>query len=138
MKKFDLIVVGAGSGLDIVAEADEKGLKTALVEEGPLGGTCHNRGCVPSKMLIHHADVAETIRNSNKFFIKSQIESIDFGAIVKSVNGQIDREAEEMAKALASSKNVCRVFSIGSFSVPMGEKRNDLLTREYKEDFSDL
>ncbi|MBI2326733.1 dihydrolipoyl dehydrogenase [Candidatus Curtissbacteria bacterium] len=106
MKKFDLIVVGAGSGLDIVAEADEKGLKTALVEEGPLGGTCHNRGCVPSKMLIHHADVAETIRNSQKFFIKSKIEAIDFPAIVKGVNGQIDREAEEMAKALASSKNV--------------------------------
>lgn len=106
MKKFDLIVIGAGSGLDIVAEADEKGLKTALVEEGPLGGTCHNRGCVPSKMLIHHADVAETIRNSEKFFIKSKIETIDFSAIVKSVNDQIDREAQEMAKALSESPNV--------------------------------
>ena len=106
MKKFDLIVIGAGSGLDIVAEADEKGLKTALAEEGPLGGTCHNRGCVPSKMLIHHADVAETIRNSSKFFIKSRIESIDFPAIVKSVNDQIDGEAQEMAKAISQSTNV--------------------------------
>lgn len=106
MKKFDLIVVGAGSGLDIVAAADEKGLKTALVEEGPLGGTCHNRGCVPSKMLIHHADVAETIRNSGKFFIKSKIEAIDFGAITKSVNDQIDAESKEMAQALSESKNV--------------------------------
>lgn len=106
MRKFDLIVVGAGSGLDIVAVADQKGLKTALVEEGPLGGTCHNRGCVPSKMLIHHADVAETIRNSQKFFIKSKIESIDFPAIVKSVNDQIDRETEEMAEAISQSSNV--------------------------------
>lgn len=106
MKKYDLIVVGAGSGLDIVAEADEKGLKTALVEEGPLGGTCHNRGCVPSKMLIHHADVAEIIRNSQKFFIKSNIEAIDFGAIIKSVNGQIDSEAAKMAKAISQSTNV--------------------------------
>lgn len=106
MKKYDLIVVGAGSGLDIVADADEKGLKTALVEEGPPGGTCHNRGCVPSKMLIHHADVAEIIRNSQKFFIKSKIEAIDFGAIIKSVNGQIDSEAAEMAKAISQSTNV--------------------------------
>lgn len=106
VKKFDLIVVGAGSGLDIVAEADEKGLKTALVEEGPLGGTCHNRGCVPSKMLIHHADVAETIRNSAKFFIRSKIEAIDFAKITQSVNGQIDAESKQMADALSQSKNV--------------------------------
>lgn len=126
MKKFDLIVVGAGSGLDIVAAADEKGLKIALVEEGPLGGTCHNRGCVPSKMLIHHADVAETIKNSQKFFIKSKIESIDFPAIVKSVNGQIDQEAEEMAKALSESPNVTwykqRSRFIGPKTIQTGEE----------------
>lgn len=118
MKKYDLIVVGAGSGLDIVAVADEKGIRTALVEKGPLGGTCHNRGCVPSKMLIHHADIAETIRNSEKFFIKSKIEDIDFGAIVKSVNDQIDREAEEMAKAISQSSNVTWYKQMSKFIGP--------------------
>lgn len=126
MKKYDLIVVGAGSGLDIVAAADERGLKVALVEEGPLGGTCHNRGCVPSKMLIHHADVAEVIRNSNKFFIKSKIEGIDFSAIVKSVNDQIDKEAEEMAKAISQSSNVTwykqRSKFIGPKTMQMGDE----------------
>lgn len=133
MKKFDLIVIGAGSGLDIVAAADEKGLKTALIEEGPLGGTCHNRGCVPSKMLIHHADVVETIRNSEKFFIKSKIEAIDFSAIVKSVNDQIDREAEEMAEAISQSSNVTwykqRSKFIGPKTIQAGDEqiRADLI-----------
>ena len=61
-------MIGAGSGLDIASAAADKGLKTALIEPGPLGGTCLNRGCIPSKMLIHSADVAELIQNSNKFF----------------------------------------------------------------------
>lgn len=133
MKQYDLIVIGAGSGLDIVGAADEKGLKTALIEEGPLGGTCHNRGCVPSKMLIHHADVAETIRNSQKFFIKSNIESIDFSAIVKSVNDQIDKEAQDMAQELEKSQNVtwykARSKFIGPKTIQAGDEqiRADLI-----------
>lgn len=64
MKKFDVLVVGSGAGLEVASFAAERGLSVALVEEGPLGGTCLNRGCIPSKMLIHSADVAETIKNS--------------------------------------------------------------------------
>ena len=61
MKKFDLIVIGAGSGLNISSAAADRGLKVAVVEKGPMGGTCLNRGCIPSKMLIHSADVVEII-----------------------------------------------------------------------------
>ena len=61
MNKFDLMVIGSGSGLEVSSEAAERGLSVAVVEEGPFGGTCLNRGCIPSKMLIHSADVMETI-----------------------------------------------------------------------------
>jgi len=69
MKEYDLIVIGAGSGLDVAASATGKGYKVAIVEKGPMGGTCLNRGCIPSKMLIHSADVAQTIDNAKKFGI---------------------------------------------------------------------
>ena len=56
MKKFDLIVIGSGSGLDVAnAAAKEKGFKVAIIEKDKLGGTCLNRGCIPSKLLIHSA-----------------------------------------------------------------------------------
>ncbi len=118
LKKFDVLVVGAGSGLDIVSYASEKGLKVALLEEGPLGGTCHNRGCIPSKMLIHGADVAETIRNSEKFGITSKIENIDFGKFVKSISDQLDYEAEEMEKAVQEDQKTTLYKKRGKFVGP--------------------
>ena len=52
-----MIVIGSGSGLEVSSEAAERGLSVAVVEHGPFGGTCLNRGCIPSKMLIHSAGV---------------------------------------------------------------------------------
>ncbi len=49
MQHFDMIVIGSGSGLEVSLEAAERGLSVAIVERGPFGGTCLNRGCIPSK-----------------------------------------------------------------------------------------
>lgn len=56
MKEYDVIVIGSGAGSIIVDQALAHGLKVALVDRGPLGGTCLNVGCIPSKMLIFPAD----------------------------------------------------------------------------------
>jgi mycothione reductase len=62
-ENFDLIVIGSGSGLDVAnAAASQNGLKVAIIEKDMMGGTCLNRGCIPSKLLIRSADVAETIQ----------------------------------------------------------------------------
>ena len=66
MQKFDLIVIGGGSGLDIASAVPQHGLKVAIIEKDRLGGTCLNRGCIPSKLLIHSANVR---RNNKKFRI---------------------------------------------------------------------
>ena len=58
MERFDVLVVGTGSGMLVASAAVDNGFKTALVDHGPMGGTCINRGCVPSKMLIYPADIA--------------------------------------------------------------------------------
>ncbi len=54
-KGYDVMVIGSGSGMGIVNEALSGGLKVALVDRGPYGGTCLNPGCIPSKMLIYPA-----------------------------------------------------------------------------------
>lgn len=118
MKRFDVIVVGSGAGLEVASFADENNLKVALIEEGPLGGTCLNRGCIPSKMLIHSAEVAETIQNSEKFGIKAKVESIDFQSIVKRVTVSVDEDSAQIERAVRQSRNLTLFKTKGKFTGP--------------------
>jgi len=118
MKKFDVIVIGSGAGLEVASFAAQRGLTAAIVEEGPLGGTCLNRGCIPSKMLIHSADVAETIKNSEKFGIKSKIESINFAAIVKRVSEVVDTDSSGIEQSIKEGDNPTLYKVRGKFIGP--------------------
>ena len=86
MREFDFVVIGAGSGLDVAAAAANRGQDVAVVDDGPLGGTCLNRGCIPSKMLLHRADVATTIQDAGQFGIDTEITDTDFAGMVREVN----------------------------------------------------
>jgi dihydrolipoamide dehydrogenase len=83
MKQYDVIVIGSGAGTIIVDEAVTKGLKVALVDKGPLGGTCLNLGCVPSKVLIYAADRIVEIQEAKKLGIVAEIKNIDFASIME-------------------------------------------------------
>ncbi|HLG23910.1 MAG TPA: dihydrolipoyl dehydrogenase [Candidatus Nanoarchaeia archaeon] len=115
MQTFDLIVIGAGSGLNISSKASEMGLKVAIIEKGPMGGTCLNRGCIPSKIIIHSADVAETIRNSKNFGISSKISSVDFRSITSRASSIVDSEAKGIKEAIEEDKNTTLFNSEGKF-----------------------
>ena len=106
MRHFDLIVIGSGSGLEVSSEAAERGLSVAVVESGPFGGTCLNRGCIPSKMLIHCADVAETIRRADLFGIKARVEAVDWGSIMKRVYDEIDGDAQAVEEGNRQAPNI--------------------------------
>ena len=104
---YDLIVIGGGSGLRVMSHAaHEYGWKVALIEEGPLGGTCLNRGCIPSKILIHTADIVEEIKNAARFGIDAKIERIDFSAIMARANSFVDEEARKIKEGLRDNKNI--------------------------------
>jgi mycothione reductase len=106
MEKFDLIVIGSGSGLDVAnAAASDKGLKVAIIEKYKLGGTCLNTGCIPSKLLIHSADIIETIKQADTFGITIKDYSIDFQNIVNRVNKIVDSDANNIKKGLQENKN---------------------------------
>jgi|TARA_Y100000310_G_scaffold124950_2_gene123757 dihydrolipoamide dehydrogenase len=105
MQTFDLIVIGAGSGLNISSAAASKGMKVAVVEKGPMGGTCLNRGCIPSKIIIHSADVAETIKRSKSFGINSKLLSIDFKKITSRASNIVDKDARSIEEGINENKN---------------------------------
>lgn len=77
MKKYDVIVIGSGSGREIVELALNNGLSVAWVDKGPLGGTCLNVGCIPSKMLVYPADRIMEIQEAEKLGVKAEIKNID-------------------------------------------------------------
>jgi len=106
MAEFDLIVVGGGTGNNVAAAAADAGLETALVEKGPLGGTCLNRGCNPSKMLIQRANVLETVRGADRFGIDASVEDVDFQGIVEEMDETLSSIAADMEARYRETENV--------------------------------
>jgi dihydrolipoamide dehydrogenase len=104
-EKFDLIVIGSGSGLDVADAAANHGLNVAIIEKDMMGGTCLNRGCIPSKLLIHSANVAETIRRAKIFGINIGEFSVDFEKMVKRVNDFTDADSEAIKRSYQNSDN---------------------------------
>jgi dihydrolipoamide dehydrogenase len=100
MEKFDVLVVGSGSGMIVAANAVNNGMKTALVEFGPLGGTCLNRGCVPSKMLIYPADVVTMIKEAGAVGVKATVDSIDFKNIMNRMHELVKEDVERQERAM--------------------------------------
>ena len=119
MEEFDLIVIGSGSGLEVSSMAAERGLSVAVVEQGPFGGTCLNRGCIPSIMLIHCADVMETIQRSALFGIKAKVEALDWNFIIRRATEGIDADALAIEEGNRQSPNITVFKGSGRF---VGEK----------------
>ncbi|MCZ6571809.1 MAG: NAD(P)/FAD-dependent oxidoreductase [Planctomycetota bacterium] len=88
---YDVIVFGAGNANDVVRMAGKAGLRVAVVEKGPLGGTCANRGCIPSKLMIAYADRAGQVRSAGRFHIEAELRSIDGGKIIEETFGYTRR-----------------------------------------------
>lgn len=78
MKKYDVIVIGTGSGNIILDNAMEKGLKCAQIEKNKFGGTCLNRGCIPTKVMVTAADMVRSIQNSEEIAIDADSAKINW------------------------------------------------------------
>lgn len=85
---FDIAIIGAGpGGYSTALRAAELGKSVALIErDGTLGGTCLNRGCIPSKALLTAVHSVETIHNAERMGINATLQSIDFGDYVISAS----------------------------------------------------
>ena len=89
---FDLIVLGAGSGGYACAlRAAQLGLTVALVEKDKVGGTCLHRGCIPTKAMLHAAEVADSVRNGSQFGIHAAIDKVDLSGVVSYADSVVGR-----------------------------------------------
>jgi dihydrolipoamide dehydrogenase len=100
MKVFDVIVVGSGSGMMIAEAALNNGMNVALVEMDKLGGTCLNRGCIPTKMILYPADIINQIKHAELLGIKAKIVEIDFAGIMKRTREFVEHDRLPMEKSI--------------------------------------
>ncbi len=106
---FDVIVIGSGPGGYVGAiRAAQMGLKTAVVERDPLGcgGTCLQRGCIPTKALLHTADLYDDLRNAREFGIVAERVSIDFPALMSRKARIVTRLSRGIESYLFKKNNI--------------------------------
>jgi mycothione reductase len=106
IKEYDVIVVGSGTGATIVDNALNQGLKVAWVDKGPLGGTCLNVGCIPSKILIFPADRVVEIQEARKLGIDVEIQHVDFKAIMRRMRRIVGQSRHDIREGIGLVRNL--------------------------------
>ena len=120
MKKYDLILIGTGSGMEVVAAMTQENpnLRVAVIDKDAPGGICLTRGCIPSKLLIYPASVVRTVEKSREFGINTEIKSVDFKAVMKRMHSVIDRDVNMIRNAISQSKNIDYYTEQAEFTAP--------------------
>jgi mycothione reductase len=127
MKEYELIVIGSGAGMNVVSKARNAGLKVALVENWVMGGTCLNRGCIPSKILTYPAEMVRQIEHAREIGINAKIESIDYEMVRKRMWDLVlkDRHGIEEGVAADSGLDFYHTTArfIGPYTLQVGQEQ---------------
>ncbi|MHA2283281.1 MAG: dihydrolipoyl dehydrogenase [Promethearchaeota archaeon] len=129
METYDLVVIGSGAGLSVLNVGLQVGMNCALVEDTKLGGTCLTRGCIPSKVLVHPADLIREAQHAKKVGVQFNIEKIDWDLISKRMWSQID-ESKQMEEGLSHVPNLTMFRGTGEF---VGEYEMEVWPRDGNE-----
>ncbi|EOM76025.1 mycothione reductase [Rhodococcus rhodnii LMG 5362] len=92
-RRFDVAVIGSGSGNTLI-DRRFRDRDVALIESGVFGGTCLNVGCIPTKMFVHGADVARTVRSAARFGVDATVEGVRWPDVIARVFGRVDPLSE--------------------------------------------
>lgn len=114
MQHFDVAILGAGSGLMIMEGARDHGKTCAVIEKGAFGGTCLNRGCIPSKMLVYPADLIREAQRGERVGIRFGSMEMDWSKIARRMRRQIDVN-QELAVEVEQTRGVTVFRGEGSF-----------------------
>lgn len=115
---FDVVILGGGSGGYAAAlRSAQLGKSVALIEKDKLGGTCLHRGCIPTKALLHSAEVADVTREAAHYGVNAQFQSIDMNVVNKYRDGIVDRLFKGLT-GLVASKPITVVSGEGRLTGP--------------------
>lgn len=121
---FDVVILGGGSGGYAAAlRSAQLGKSVALIEKDKLGGTCLHRGCIPTKALLHSAEIADNVKDAAHYGIQATFGSIDMPAVNKYRDGIVDKLFKGLT-GLVSSKNITVVAGEGKMAGPRTIKVN--------------
>jgi dihydrolipoamide dehydrogenase len=115
---FDVLILGAGSGGYACAlRAAQLGLNVGLVEKGNVGGTCLHVGCIPTKALLHAAEVADSARESAQFGVRATFEGIDMAGVNSYKDGVVSRLFKGLT-GLIKSRGITVIEGAGRLTGP--------------------
>jgi len=128
-QNFDLVVLGGGSGGYAAAlRASELGLSVALVEKDKVGGTCLHRGCIPTKALLHSAEVADVSRESAKYGVHADFHGIDIGAVTSYREGVVSSKYKGL-QGLLKARKITTIEGEGRLTSPSTVQVGDTTLR---------
>lgn len=117
-QNFDLVVLGAGSGGYAAAlRAAELGMSVALIEKNKVGGTCLHVGCIPTKALLHAAEVADVSRDAAKFGVTTKFEGIDIAAVTSYREGIVASKYKGL-QGLIKARGITMIEGAGKLVSP--------------------
>jgi dihydrolipoamide dehydrogenase len=117
-QNFDIVILGGGSGGYAAAlRASELGFSVGLIEKGKLGGTCLHVGCIPTKALLHSAEVADVTRESAKYGITSDFKGIDIAAVTAYREGIVSGKFKGL-QGLIKSRGITVIQGEGKLVSP--------------------
>ena len=115
---FDVVILGGGSGGYAAAlRSAQLGKSVALIEKDKLGGTCLHRGCIPTKALLHSAEIADNVKEAAHFGVQATFGAIDMPAVNNYRDTIVDRLFKGLT-GLVSSKNITVVAGEGRMAGP--------------------
>ena len=118
MANADLVILGGGSGGYACAlRAAELGMSVVLIDKDKLGGTCLHRGCIPTKALLHAAEIADSAKESDTFGVRATFEGIDMPKVNEYRDGVVGRLYKGL-QGLVKSRNVTFVEGAGRLVGP--------------------
>jgi dihydrolipoamide dehydrogenase len=116
MKEYDIVIIGSGAGANLIQDALQHNKTVAFVDKGPLGGTCLNVGCIPTKIIVYPADRIMEIRESKKLGVTTEIKDIDFGAIMERMRSYVKKSNDHIKKSLEKTEDFDFYFGEARFT----------------------
>ena len=116
MKEYDVIIIGSGAGANLINDTLEHNKTVAIVDKGPVGGTCLNVGCIPTKLIIYPADRIMEIRETGKLGIDAEIRNIDFAAIMTRMQKYVKKSHDRIQESLEHAEDIDFYFGEAQFT----------------------